>query len=78
MASGGRQDCQVVSGGSRPGAGRPPGKDWNGSGKYEKKVRISVGLPPKLYHWLRAEAERRGMPMSVLLNEAIAALKATT
>lgn len=75
MDFGGRQDYQVVSGGSRPGAGRPSGKNWNGSGEYEKKVRISVGLPRELYLWLKADADRCGTTMTALVNEAIVALR---
>jgi hypothetical protein len=63
----------MPSGGPRPGSGRKPGADWNGSGKYRRKRRLNVGLPPELYEWVEAEAERRGMTKSAVVAEAIAA-----
>lgn len=60
-------------GGVRSGAGRKPGDGWKPG--HERRVYTSVGLDPENYRWAKAEAERRGIPMAAVVNEAIATLR---
>ena len=51
-------------GGARPGAGRPP------SGQ-PRKANLCIRLPVELDAWVRAEAVRRGVSISAVVEEAV-------
>ena len=56
-------------GGARPGAGRPP------SGQ-PRKANLCIRLPVELDAWVRAEAVRRGCPISTIIGAAVAEYQA--
>ena len=58
-------------GGTRKGAGRKAGPQWNGTGHYQKRIKTSVALTPQNYEWVRAEAKRRECSMADIINKAI-------
>ena len=64
-------------GGPRPGSGRKPGADWNGSGHYEHKVRRMYSITPANDAWLHSESQRRGVSMARIVNEAIEQYRTT-
>ncbi len=56
-----------------PGPGRKAGRNWDGSGSYEKNIRTGIMLTPAHHRWLKAQPGLRSVSTTIrrLIQDAI-------